>query len=920
MEALSCEMTRIVEFGRFTGKWDFPYRGELTRPSLGTLTSRTCVETIDESTKGHMLRLSVYLLIIAGVLTRAADARMAEAIPCDIAVEADCINLALLKPDADSGWMIETVSTSQPSAEGRSHLNVSVRPLRLKEMQLLEVQVIDTRRHVRLAHEWMAAVADPTRKIEILRGVLDRAAEKAKEDVKLMVVALPSIERSVAPDEFARMQLEIEVASAIRRVPNAFEYDLEQLANAASNDRLLEVPDCAVPVLIDWKHLEAECSANVNVGFDAKPQRIEAGSVSQMTSSVSDAIQTELGRIPVELAEEKPWFAARAKELALVYSRNGQLADAVRIGEIARAMRADDGECLHQLIRDYAKLISAKQHNLEQRRVDELAVLDSIARGYFRLLDLFERRIESVDSLDELDQREPFFVSSVLDASNGFWVEPRPVNAKAVLETSRAYRRRAVDRLAQLAIKRLTAGKEDDREFINAIWFDFSQGDAERWRNIASVFETYRDVPQLAHRVWEYSRAAYEPQGVLNGNGEWFLHFVASLDRPALKDAARRVKEAAEKAVASAEPKQPLLPEPKFVEPAPRDREVSCDPAALKFSHAVAGEVNEFFSQHKSLVCLRPQMKDVSFPAEEKLNDHYSQLAYDGRYVWAPVQRLNSETDQPLVRVLNAQTLATRMITIDDGLPAMNSGESQREFSPFNVVALAPGKVLLIGTGAKTWIATIEVDSQLQPTVRVLYQARNEIDDADDECWRDPYANFIPGGGAWAIGGVDKAEPTHVLINRVGRGGVEAHPMLLSLVDGSITILGQPTFLNGDSLLQHDGELWWLQAQRRDNEDEYRQLLYRFDATRARFEIIRDPLLHTKTQDHRMLLKDGRFIIAGVEWWISDRIDGEYRQLMGLSPGRDGISWAPTFYDLPNSGLLMRYGNEGLFRVALTPR
>jgi hypothetical protein len=74
--------------------------------------------------------------------------------------------------------------------------------------------------------------------------------------------------------------------------------------------------------------------------------------------------------------------------------------------------------------------------------------------------------------------------------------------------------------------------------------------------------------------------------------------------------------------------------------------------------------------------------------------------------------------------------------------------------------------------------------------------------------------------------------------------------------------------------------------------------------------------MHTRTQDHALFFKDGRFIVADIEWWASEQIDGPYHQLIGLSPQPNEYHGSLRLYDL-NAGLLMNR-NDGPYRVTLS--
>ncbi len=177
----------------------------------------------------------------------------------------------------------------------------------------------------------------------------------------------------------------------------------------------------------------------------------------------------------------------------------------------------------------------------------------------------------------------------------------------------------------------------------------------------------------------------------------------------------------------------------------------------------------------------------------DELNVVFTDVCYDGRYVWATARRLQKP---PLLLVLDPKTAK---VTAVEGLPDPPEAELKKPARFYSVLltALGPGRACAVGWSDRTWVATVAFDGD-KPKVKVVHTAKDEPATSNHEQWHSPTVSFTPTFLVAVRGeqGTDGVSPWRVLIGRgeplQGRGTyntrVGLHPLLVDPDRGTAAV------------------------------------------------------------------------------------------------------------------------------------
>lgn len=125
-------------------------------------------------------------------------------------------------------------------------------------------------------------------------------------------------------------------------------------------------------------------------------------------------------------------------------------------------------------------------------------------------------------------------------------------------------------------------------------------------------------------------------------------------------------------------------------------------------------------------------------------------VAFDGRYVWASAERFKRN---PVVLVLDPVSEKVHELTPAEGLPVDPTPPGLLPFSEIRgaghlyaprIVAVAPGKALLVGSHGRTWIANATFDPERGAKVKVFLEAAEAPEPLDDQQWKRTTVSFHP--------------------------------------------------------------------------------------------------------------------------------------------------------------------------------
>jgi hypothetical protein len=246
----------------------------------------------------------------------------------------------------------------------------------------------------------------------------------------------------------------------------------------------------------------------------------------------------------------------------------------------------------------------------------------------------------------------------------------------------------------------------------------------------------------------------------------------------------------------------------------------------------------------------------------------FSQICFDGKYVWAPVVQA-----EPLILIVDpAAGRVVAKLTAADGVPAM----SVRAVA----AAISPGHALLSGGFGRGWIAWASYDRAGGPTFKVFWEARNETGRAatDPHFAFDPfYAVTLEGKSPDANG----ATVQRIILARAGKAGMSL-PLIIDPVSSSVAVLrsGGPQFGLGEFAL--GDSLYWIA-----NAEGFSGRLHKWG--------LPDFEQHTLPPSipgfGPLVFFDGKLNVAGDrgQWIISRNPAGPYVTLGGDMPGRYGF-------------------------------
>ncbi len=199
-----------------------------------------------------------------------------------------------------------------------------------------------------------------------------------------------------------------------------------------------------------------------------------------------------------------------------------------------------------------------------------------------------------------------------------------------------------------------------------------------------------------------------------------------------------------------------------------------------------------------------------------------SHVCFDGRYVWAPVQR---HGQPPLLLVVDPAAGRVWQVTADDGLPLAAPGDLPGKFTLqyLAVAPLQPGRVCVAGTFGRTWLAVVTFDPQAGKSVRIFHEAHDVADGEDREQWRRATLAFSP-TYMYTLTGRPDADgkcPQRVIIGReCPNPDAWYHPLLVNPESWTVEVLADPVDPAApEGFAIHEGSLYWPWSTMNDSSD-----------------------------------------------------------------------------------------------------
>lgn len=620
---------------------------------------------------------------------------------------------------------------------------------------------------------------------------------------------------------------------------------------------------------------------------------------------------------------------AEAKELAAraeTYQRLENWEEAAALLEASLLLDPGDIEVRHQAVIVAGRLASRSPRQGGRPSLDEAR--RSVAEFFRGMehLEFFLRRVGDLRPFQQAGQSN--FIAQFLNTGFGLVIQrhPDPEIAAVQAEGERRYR----EALLGLARLRARDRRGDEAYYLSSALSLRPQ--AERFDAAIRMLEELRDLPGAARRVNQFGTGGYSPDILGTPEGRRYLDRVAALPDPEARAEAARLKaslagfdeQAAKHKVFFDSVMKPVAADPGEQDVAFRRLELPLDGAPgiirpirdIQGCIPAGGGVDAFWGQGSVfLMKEKGRLRRAWFAGEA--NASPSALCFDGRYVWAAIQR---HAKAPRLIVIDPRGGEVGEIAREDGLPGV---EDQRRdlfvTESLSLAPIAPGRVLLAGFFGRTYLAVATYGAEAGKSVKVFHEAREAPNNEDAEQWRRTTAHFQPGYLLTIDGRPGPGRPVErrMLIGR-SPPNIEScyHPLLVD--PGRLTVEVLQDKVNPGvqaSFGVHDGGAFWAwPAQRRDGNQTILPDLWRVGFPDFKRTRVAGALFEGKCERYSVAFRGDGVLVASDRLCTAESPRGPYRRLAGVLPDARPTS-SPALLASNHYGILLKMDQSAVYRV-----
>ncbi len=342
---------------------------------------------------------------------------------------------------------------------------------------------------------------------------------------------------------------------------------------------------------------------------------------------------------------------------------------------------------------------------------------------------------------------------------------------------------------------------------------------AEQYAAVERLLAALPDVPGSADKARRYIEAGFsafdEPgrgKPAVYGTGPAYEGFKARVTDEKSKFAAVAKAELARLERQAAEQKAFQPPAPATTD----SRDVRLTAVELEIPTApgqaprpllgllAAGAARDVAWDNSTLYLMKEKGKLVRVPMPATWSGAGASVVFDGKYVWASTMGADPKVGATgwLLTVTDPTTGRTWDLTKADGLPESppQTEVQWRSAFPLAVAPLGPGRVCVVGSLGRAWVAVLTFDPAKGGAAKVIHEAREAADRQEKDQWKSPTVAFFPGSVRVLTDTPPGGKPvTRVLIGRIHRDDPEfgARPLLVDPDRGAVEVVGAvpvPTF------------------------------------------------------------------------------------------------------------------------------
>ncbi len=429
------------------------------------------------------------------------------------------------------------------------------------------------------------------------------------------------------------------------------------------------------------------------------------------------------------------------------------------------------------------------------------------------------------------------------------------------------------------------------------------------------LVRAWQDDERAAAWTIESASCEYSNLALLRDSYPGFLDQIAAIDSPAVKAAARLLRQQYDARIAPGPQRPRVFPRPT---PAAKTSKVvfhklelsvdgrkildgSVASARRLWIRGTGGVDITWTAQDVTVINSEGQVRTLYKAGEAGL----ASVCYDGRYVWG---LLPLRGESPVV-VIEPHSGRVIHFTAGDRLPPMTQGAV--------AAAIAPGSICIAGGIGKEppqqglgrgWIALVGIDVARKRSVDLVHEARIHTDKTNEtrEDQFNPNLAFQP---AFMFTLRDPGDPANVrllLSRRTGGWNSSSRPLLIDPRQKSVKVLDLflPTHLTGKDYTCHDGTLYW--ASRSSGSDNYAALWH------LGFPDFR-PMWLGELPDSTggiPVFFNGRVHVFGQTWYVSSDEGRSFSTMNAKAPGTHFLRYLCTSH---HDGLILLANNGGLF-------